>query len=97
MRMLLQVHVDTDAGNQAISNGTLPKVIQGVIEQLHPESAYFYPDQGCRAAQFVFDMQDSSQIPLLVEPLLNELDAQVKLVPVMNLDDLQKGLTALTT
>ena len=37
-------------------------------------------------------MHDSSDIPAIVEPLFMGLDAEVELLPVMNTDDLRKGL-----
>lgn len=95
MRMLLRVLMDTETGNAAVSNGTVEKVIKEFVDQAKPEAAYFFPDRGGRAASFVFDMADPSQIPGLVEPLFRALKAEVQLTPVMNLDDLQKGLSAL--
>ena len=44
----------------------------------------------------VFDMKDTSQIPAIAEPLFTELDAGVSCTPVMNIDDLRKGLAALS-
>ena len=43
----------------------------------------------------VFDLKDPSDMPLVVEPLFSEMNAEVELSPVMNAEDLQKGLTAL--
>ena len=37
-------------------------------------------------------MPDVSQIPPIVEPLFLGMNAEVRLLPVMNLEDLQKGL-----
>jgi hypothetical protein len=87
--------MDTEAGTAALGNGRLEANIMDFMKNAKPEAAYFFPDQGKRCASFVFDMQDASQIPGLVEPLLQELKAEVQLVPVMNLEDLQKGLSLL--
>jgi hypothetical protein len=43
---------------------------------------------------FLFDLKDTSQLPSIAEPLYNELDAQVDLLPVMNQEELKKGLEA---
>jgi hypothetical protein len=95
MRMLLRLRLDTEASTAALRNGRLQASITEFMNTANPEAAYFFPDQGKRCASFVFDMQDASDIPRLVEPAFQELGAEVQLVPVMNLDDLQKGLSAL--
>jgi hypothetical protein len=40
-------------------------------------------------------MPDSSAIPPFAEPFFQELDAEVQISPVMNTDDLQKGLSGI--
>jgi hypothetical protein len=94
MRTLLRVIVDTEAGNRAILDGSLPKIVGQFVEKTKPEAAYFGPHNGKRSATFVFDMQDSSQLPALVEPFFIGLGADIEIFPVMNLEDLQKGLAA---
>jgi hypothetical protein len=94
MRTLLRIRIQTDAGNKAIIDGNVQRVLKELADQIHPEAAYFLPDAGERSAMFIFDMQDSSTIPAIVEPLFMTLHASVELSPVMNLDDLQKGLAA---
>jgi hypothetical protein len=42
----------------------------------------------------VFDLKDPSDIPTIAEPLFMILKAKVEFTPVMNADDLQKGLKA---
>ena len=49
-------------------------------------------EDGVRTAMIFFDMLDSSDIPSIVEPLFMGIDAEVELLPVMNADDLRKGL-----
>ena len=94
MRMLLHVTLDTEAGNRAILDGSIAMTIGQFVEKTKPEAAYFGPHNGRRSAMFVFDMQDSSQIPAIVEPFFIGLGADIEMTPVMNLDDLQRGLAA---
>jgi hypothetical protein len=94
MRTLLRVTMDPDAGNRAILDGSLPTIIGKFVEKTKPEAAYFGPNGGKRSAMFVFDMEDSSQLPALVEPFFIGLGADIEIGPVMNLEDLQKGLAA---
>jgi hypothetical protein len=93
MRMMLRAVMDTEKGNEAIRNGSLGKIIEGVVEQIQPEAAYFAGENGQRACFMVFDMTDSSQLPVISEPLFQSGGARITITPCMNLDDLQKGLT----
>jgi hypothetical protein len=86
--------MDTEVSNEAVRNGTLTKIMQSMADRLKPEAAYFGPGDGGRCCTFVFDMQDSSQLPSIAEPLLERLGAQIEIQPVMNTEDLHKGLAA---
>jgi hypothetical protein len=92
MRMLMRVQMDTDAANPIVADGTLQKTLKEAFEQLKPEAAYFALQDGCRGAYIVFDMKDPSQIPAIVEPMFQGPHAKLDVTPVMNLEDLQKGL-----
>ncbi|WP_436776122.1 hypothetical protein [Yinghuangia sp. YIM S09857] len=94
MRVLLTGRMDNDAANEAIANGTMPKLLQSLVEQIKPEAAYFTTTNGQRTCFFVFDMQDSSQMPSIGEKLFSN-GMSVAIRPVMNLEDLQKGLAAI--
>ncbi|MET9593365.1 hypothetical protein ABZY45_20925 [Streptomyces sp. NPDC006516] len=91
MRMLLTAHMDTETANRAVSDGTLPKVLEEVVEHLKPEAAYFTLQNGQRTCLMVFDMQDSAQMPPLLEPLFHA-NSSLSLQPAMNLEDLKAGL-----
>lgn len=95
MRMMLKASMDTEKANEAIRNGTLGKLIEESMEQMKPEAAYFTSDHGKRTAYVVFDMQDSSQMPVLSEPFFLHLGAEITYTPVMNREDVQKGLSQL--
>ncbi|MFI6804214.1 hypothetical protein ACIBO6_04230 [Streptomyces luteogriseus] len=95
MRVLLKASMDTEKANEAIRNGTLSKLIQESMEQIKPEAAYFTTDHGKRTAYVVFDMQDSWQMPVISEPFFLQLGAEISYTPVMNMEDVQKGLSQL--
>ena len=92
MRMMLKVTLPVESANKAIRDGSLPKLLQSTLEELKAEAAYFYPEDGKRAAHIFFDMRDVTQIPAIAEPFFMQLNAAVEFVPVMNADDLRAGL-----
>jgi hypothetical protein len=92
MRTMLRWTVPTARGNEAIKDGSIGATIEGLMEQLRPEAAYFMAWEGKRSGMIVFDMAEPSQIPLIAEQLFLALDADVEFIPVMNADDLKKAL-----
>ncbi len=92
MRMMLRWTVPVEKGNETIRDGSLAQTIQSLLEELEPEAAYFWPENGERAGMIVFDMADTTQIPQIAEPLFMNLDAAVEFLPVMNADDLKEAL-----
>ena len=95
MRTLMTVEMDTEASNRAIKDGSLPKLMESLQEQLHPEAAYFTTHEGHRTAYMVFDLQETSQMVQIAEPLFAGLNAKIDWSPVMNPQDLQDGLSRL--
>ncbi|WP_406182976.1 DUF3303 family protein [Streptomyces sp. NBC_01006] len=97
MRVMLRAHIDTQAGNEAIKTGAMPQAMKKLMDKVKPEAAYFGPSQGVRTCWMVFDMQDSAEMPPLLEGLFAELNAEIEISPVMNADELAKGLSRLTS
>lgn len=93
MRMLMKVTIPVAAGNDAIANGSLPKLIAESMERLKPEAAYFTVENGARTVLMVIGLEDVSDIPSIAEPFFMGLQAAVQFTPVMNADDLKKGLS----
>jgi hypothetical protein len=94
--MMLRAVIDTQAGSEALHNGTMAKVIEQTVQELHPEAAYFLTsDEGHRSCVMVFDLDDPSRIPAVSEPFFQGGADSVTLRPCMNLDDLQRGLSQL--
>ena len=92
MRMMLKFTLPVEKGNAAINDGSLGRTMESVLSKLKPEAAYFAPMDGKRGGMIFFDLAEPSQIVEVVEPLFLNLDAATELVPVMNADDLRKGL-----
>lgn len=95
MRTLLKVQMEVVASNKALMDGSLPKIMQTTIEKLKPEASYFTAVDGCRTCFIVFDMKDPSEMPSISEPFFMNLNAKVDFSPVMNADDLKKGLESI--
>lgn len=92
MRMMLRFTLPVDKGNAAINDGSLGRVMELIMGKLKPEAAYFAPMGGKRGGMIFFDLAEPSQIVEAVEPFFLGLNAETELVPVMNGDDLRKGL-----
>jgi hypothetical protein len=95
MRMIMKASIQTEAGSAAIQDGTMAQLLSRTMDELEAEAAYFYPENGRRTAFIVFDMTDSSRLPVITEPLFSALKAEISLYPAMNVDDVRAGLAAL--
>ena len=92
MRMMAKVEFGLEKGNEVVSSGAIQDILKRVMDQLKPEAAYFGPVNGSRGCYLVVNMDDSSQLPAFSDPLFQEMHAKVEWFPVMNLDDVQRGL-----
>ncbi|WAU78839.1 hypothetical protein O1Q96_03125 [Streptomyces sp. Qhu-G9] len=95
MRVLLKATLDTEKSNEAIRSGKMPELMKEAMDHLKPEAAYFGPMGGRRTALLVLDMKDSSEVPPAGEPFFTMFNAEVEMIPIMNGEDLQKGLSQL--
>jgi hypothetical protein len=87
--------MDVAASNKAVQDGSLPKILKATMDSIKPEASYFLAQDGCRSCLMVFDLKDPSDIPGIAEPFFLNLNAKVEFSPVMNADDLAKGLAAM--
>lgn len=92
MRVMMKVSMPVKPGNRGIKEGILPKTVMKFVEEMKPEACYFGPENGKRTAYFFFDLQDPTQIPTVAEPFFMNLNAAIEITPVMNLDDMKKGV-----
>ncbi|WP_030233972.1 hypothetical protein [Streptomyces sp. NRRL S-350] len=95
MRALLEIELDTEAGNKAIAEGKMAEGIQQALAQLKPEASYYFSRNGRRAMIAVIDVADEASIPSIAEPFWLQLNASVDIHPCMNADELKEGLRRL--
>ena len=94
MRTIMKITMPLGAGAPTVKDGTIERVLGETANRLRPEASYFYPENGRRTAIMVFDLKSPSDLPIITEPLFTELNAAVEMFPVMNAEDLKKGLAA---
>ncbi len=91
MRVLMKYSLPNTAGNRPRDPEMIRSRIEDLHKRVHPEASYFYPEHGHRTGLMIFDLKDPSDMPALSMALL-EVEATVEVFPVMNLEDLKRGL-----
>ena len=92
MRFLIRTRIPTEHGNKMVQDPDFLKKLEDYISKVKPEASYFMPIEGQRSAAFIVNAETNAQIPAMVEPLFQWMGANVDVIPVMNFDDLKKGL-----
>ena len=95
MRVMIKFTFPVEFGNDAIKSGRVEKVIGQIVDELKPEAAYFFPQDGDRGGFIIVNMADSSEIVQIAERFFLGLNAKVALIPVMAAEDLKKGLASM--
>jgi hypothetical protein len=90
--MMLKVQIPTEAGNEAIKDGSLPEVFGSALEALDAEATYFVSEDGMRTGLIFFEMEDSTGIPSACEPFFMGLGAKITLLPAMNAEEMRSGV-----
>jgi hypothetical protein len=93
MRVLIRTIFPNEAGTKAVRDPNFLKNIQAFIDNYKAEAAFFTPSNGDRSANFIIDMPSSDMMATIAEPFF-EMGARVEVQPVMNFEDLKKGLSA---
>jgi hypothetical protein len=93
MRFLIRTRIPTEAGNKMVQDPNFMKNLEEYMNKVKPEAAYFMPIEGHRSAAFVVNMESNDEIPAVVEPLFQWMGANVDVIPVMNFEELKKGIS----
>ena len=90
---MVRVTFPAEAGTRAVKDPNFIKNLQGFIENNKAEAAYFTELNGDRTGIFIIDMLSADMIPVIAEPFF-QMGAKVEFHPVMNFEELKKGLSA---
>jgi len=93
MRLMLKFTIPVAKGNAAAADGTLGKAIEGLMQRVKSEAAYFTLVDGQRGGLVFFELTDPIMLPKINEPLFAALEAAIEIVPVLNADELKRGLS----
>ena len=93
MRFMIQFWIPTPNGNEAVRSGKIEKVFKKLGEEFRPEAMYFYPADGMRAGCMFIQSDNPAICAAVGERMWFGLQAQIKVTPVMNGEDLGKGLS----
>ena len=93
MRVMVRAIFPNEAGNRAVKDPNFIKNIQTFIDSYKAQAAFFFPSHGERSANFIIEMPSSDMMPTIAEPFF-EMGARVEMQPVINFEDLKKGLSA---
>jgi hypothetical protein len=92
MRFLILAKIPTEDGNKMVQDANFLRKLEKYINKVKAEATYFFEAEGNRVASFIVDIESADQIPVLAEPLFSGMGAHVELHPVMNFDELKKGI-----
>ncbi len=91
MKYILKVVFPTEIMNEKIKDPQFPKKMEELLGDIKAEAAYFGTICGQRGAYIVVNMNDSSEMVKIGEPLFLWCNAEVDAYPVMTPEDLMKG------
>ena len=91
MRFIFEVKIDRDRGNELLRDPQFGAKMNQLLADVKAEAAYFSTVDGQRGGYIVLNMDDASEIPAKAEPFFLWLHADIRVIPVMKPEDLQKA------
>lgn len=91
MQMIMEVELPNEPFNSLLKKGTVGHTLQGVLDEIKPNAAYFSEQDGQRGAFLLVDVPDPARIPALAEPFFVRFDASVKFRVCMTPEDLARS------
>jgi hypothetical protein len=91
MRFLIKFEMQGPKANAVVKERSFGEKMQQYLKEVNAENLYFVPVNGNRGGLIIVNISDQSEIVKFAEPLYSWFDAKLEIVPVMTLEDIQKG------
>jgi hypothetical protein len=91
MRMLLSVTFPPEPFNTLVKEKKAGQIINQILSELKPETAYFTEENGSRGGMFVINVTEPSQIPFLAEPFFLKFNADCRFRVAITAEELVKA------
>lgn len=95
MRHMIKFSIPVDEGNGLVKSGKIGENFQSIMEDFKPEASYFFTENGQRSGLMILNITDSADLVKVVESFWFGLHADVSVTPVLNGEDLAKGLAGI--
>ena len=89
MKFLVKVTLGTEEANAAIRDGSMMEKTQRILGESKPEAVYFATENGRRTEYLVLNIDDPQQMQAVVEPWWLLFNAEISLLPIFTLQDLE--------
>jgi hypothetical protein len=96
MRTMLIAHIPNNEATIKMfkeNSKMVSERIETIVKKLNAQAAYFGEDEGERTAFVIVDIPSADMIPVFTEPFFINLGAKVEKKPVMDIEDVKKGLS----
>ncbi len=88
MRLLFKMKFPVETVNSLARAGVVGQKVGAIVEATKPERIYFTGNGSGRGAVAVYDLEDGSQIPVVAEPWMLTLNAQIAYDAAMTPEEL---------
>ena len=85
----------TEHSNRLVQDPNFLQKLEGVLNQIKPEAAYFNPIEGERGGYMIINLSSADMIATIAEPLWMMFNCKLDISPVMELKDLKLAISQL--
>ncbi len=89
MKFLAKITLGSEEANTAIRDGSMMEKTQRILDESKPEAVYFATENGRRTEYLVLNIDDPQQMQAVVEPWWLLFNADISLLPIFTLQDLE--------